>query len=273
MKKNFAFQLRCILEQKFVYVTFLILLALIMVHYFSGTESYNGFDIVTMYNPTVFLSISGCVDGDTRILQLLPLLIVLPAAFSYVIDRNSKIQPVIFTRTTAGKYYLAKSMAVFLVTFLTFVLPFLIELGLYCIKYPVDAAGITNDGVFSDTYKIFVSGMMTPWLFALNVYVNAIVNILVIGATCGIVAVFAMAVSTFVKKFWVIVFLPIFILFYGLAKIGEVLETKYSMNYVDYFTLYSYGQRKFLYFFLIMAVLLIISVVILCIESRKDWLE
>ncbi len=126
-------------QKRGMMIMYFVMLALVMVNYCGNLIQYYGKDIMAMYHPMKLLTLNDYGPYGFYLMQYLPLLVVVPAAFSYMSDRDSR--EIVFIQSKVGKanYYRGKYISVFLATFLVFTVPFLIEIVLNCIAFPLSA--------------------------------------------------------------------------------------------------------------------------------------
>jgi uncharacterized membrane protein len=115
---------------------------------------------------------------------------------------------------------------------MTFVLPLYLEVILNCISFPISALGNTSN---IDTYEMYQeeNQYMFAALHENHPYLYAICFIALFGIVSGVLAVFTMAISTFRVKYRVLLFLPVYVLLYGLNYVRYLLPD--NMIYTDYF--------------------------------------
>lgn len=207
---------------------------------------------------------------------LFPFLVVLPFSMSYFEDCDSKMLGFWLRRTGKKKYYTAKAIVSFMGSFLMIAIPFLANLILVWITFPEN--GELNDGpLFSEIFYHNLNGLhelgQTYWypllyLLMFQPFLYNCLYILLISVLSGVLGVVAYSVSFFIKKYKLLLLLPIYLFFWVLS----MLDT-----YTDGFTkeLFDYVLRgnefdSYLYFYCVLGILVIVSVVLIRRQIKKD---
>lgn len=117
-------------------------------------------------------------------------------------------------RMGSSKYYVSKLVAGFIVTSVVFTIPFLSELVLNCISFPMAATGdFINLNQYDPRYVEMVSRYAFPELFKSDPYLYSIVGILLFGVFSGILGMLTIALSMILKvRYKIFLFLPVFVL-------------------------------------------------------------
>lgn len=266
-------QLKVIWERKIATITFFILLTLMLVNYFYNVFTYQGTDIIDMYHPMKLLTLSNYSEYGFYLLQYYPLIVIIPAAFSFFADKQSQELIFIQSRVGAHHYYWGKILGVFLVTFFVFTVPFLVEIGLNSLAFPITAMGDPSN---INTYELIsaVNMYLFSNLYVYSPYLYAVFFTLVFGIFSGILAVFTVAISTFSIKFKVLLFLPVYALLYLLGAIKQLIpaitvETNYFFYLAFYYPIRN-STESVITLFSFMIVVLVISILIVSIKLRKD---
>jgi hypothetical protein len=272
LMKSIKMQLNVILERKKIIITFFILFIFILINYFSNVFTYRGMDIIEMSHPMKILLLSEYSEFSFSFMEYYPLLVLLPAGFSYASDISSREIVFIQSRVGIKNYYLGKFITVFLTTFFVFTIPFFIEILLNCIAFPLQAAGDPMyTGIYEPVYMEAVRNYLLSELFILSGYLYAIVFTLVFGIVSGILAVFAMAISTFHIKYKILLFLPVYTLLYVLGMLEQIIPgVEISTTYRDYLRLFDSGPKNAIAYTVFILGLLFASIIIIVRKARKD---
>ena len=192
------------LRKKTTVALYLALLCLVLYNFLSNVFTYRGTDIVEMIQPMKLLLLSNDNRLSFFLLMCWPLLVVLPAGFGYLSDKQAGEIPLLQARVGWKTYLTGKCIAAFIATFLVFTLPFLIEIGLNCLAFPLQAIGdIWNHSTISEYYVFMVRSYLFHQIYLLSPYLYAVLCTLLFGLMSGILAVFTVAVSTFsFMKYW-----------------------------------------------------------------------
>ena len=193
---------------------------------------------------------------------LLPLICSFCYADSYYMERKSGYWIAVRSRLSKSAYMWKKAIVVTISSFFIAMLPFLINQLLCFAFFPL-----------TSTYDMFASTKGTvnfPNLYENMPYLNNMVYILLNGIYGGVLGLLAFAFSLYIKKSRVVTLVATTI-FMILSYFLVGLPSKES--YVVYNYLYSAPLHFYVEiykFFVIIAVLLIISLVGICLKLRKD---
>ena len=116
--QSFKMQFSLMIRRKTVLLTFFALVTLVLINYFHNVYQYRGLDVIELFHPMRILSIAPHNYPGFYFRQYFPLLIVIPAAFAYLIDGRTNTMMFIQTRVGRRNYYFGHLISVFLVTFL-----------------------------------------------------------------------------------------------------------------------------------------------------------
>jgi len=269
-------QMAVLMQRKSAVIVYFGMMLLVLANFFENISRYYGKDLMEMVHPMKLVLLSDYSSFGFYLMQYYPLLVVIPAAFSYIADRNSKELVFLQSRVGAKNYYFGKMIAVFLVTFMVFTIPLLVELMLNCIAFPIAATGDqSNMNLYDQSYIFLVRRYLFSSFFVQNPYLYTGFLTIVFGLVSGVLAVFCLAFSTFkFMKYKILAFLPIYIFLYLLKIVKDSFsQISVSANYFEYLRLFtSYPKSELGYVGLIL-IILCISILIITIKSRKDTLE
>lgn len=271
--KSIKMQVKSILHHKEAFITICILIFFVFVNYYTNIITYKGKDIVDMYFPMKLLLLSSSSGAfGFYLMQYYPLLVILPAGFSYIFDRDSRELIYIQSRVGLKNYFIGKLIAVFLVTFFIFTVPFFMEIVLNCIGFPIHATGdLSNTNIYADVYIEAVKKYFLYRLYVSHPYLYTVLFTLVFGIISGVLAVFVNAISMCNIKFKILLFLPVYVLLYGLGMIGQINSSiKVSTSYFNYLRIFDRSIKSGTGYFIIMTLILLVSIIIILVKSRKD---
>lgn len=116
-------QTKFLLKTKEATLTFVVLLILVLSNFIGNVVEFQGMDVTAMYHPMKLLTLSynkSLYDANTIILfvQLYPILVVFPAGFSYIKERQTREELYLTSRMGKSFYYISKLVAAFFVPWL-----------------------------------------------------------------------------------------------------------------------------------------------------------
>lgn len=263
LKKATINHIKVLLKSREAILTFFILLFLVLKNFIENVLIFQGRDVTGMYHPMKLLMLSynrTIYSADTAIIFMLlfPFLVVFPAGFSYVKDRQSREEIYLAARLGRRTYYISKLAAAFFSTMIVFTVPFLIEVCLNCISFPLNAAGdFWNLEPYNIEYVNMVKQYLLSGLYVKAPFLYTVLGILLVGCIAGALAVFTVGISYLFKiRYRVILLLPVFLLLNGIALLEERLPyQKAAVHWIHYVMLFDDGPKNGWYivgFFLVM---------------------
>ncbi len=277
MKNALFAQMRVMWEKKTVKFIFWLFFLAVLCHYVFMAFEYRGTDITEMYEGMKLrmLTESSYVSFFTmRLRQFFPLLVVIPAGFSYADDAETNEMIYIRSRIGGRRFAVCKSISAFLVTFLAFFVPLIIEILLYAVAFPLNAVG---DPTNLKEYDMALQENYGHYLFA-NVFrsssiLYAFLTAFAFSATAGVLGLFTMAVSTLGVPLKVLLFLPVYVILYGLSLLENFFTLDFTTNYIHYIGFYDPYVKSQSGYLAVLGILLIISVLLMMREGEREWLE
>lgn len=269
-----------LLRKKGALAAFYILLIMVLANFIDNVLEFQGLDVIQMYHPMKILLLSYnrsdySADRTMLLIQLFPLLVACPAGFSLAREYQLGTDVMIVSRLGQRRYRMSRLLAAFFTTFIVCTAPFLLEIFLNCISFPLDAAGdLTNWDYYASNYRLRVDNYYMSWLFFRAPYLYAVLGTLLFGFAAGILGAFTMAVSSAIKvKYNVFLFLPAFSLL-NLSVILGTLASKdtASLVWYDHLLLFSETPKNGWLLGLVLLLLAVSSVAMVWRSSGKDCL-
>lgn len=277
-------QMRFMLRKREAVCVFYVLFIMVIYNFVDNVLRFQGRDVLIMYHPMKMLLLSynrtGYNASNTLMLiQVYPFLVALAAGFSLAKEYQLGIRTYMVSRIGNNAYQISKYIAVFLTTMIVFTVPFLLEIILNCLSFPMKAVGDMG-GVpvyYSEEYAICVNNYQMKNLYLFSPYLYAVVGTLVFGAVSGLIGVFTAAMSSLVKvKYNVFLFIPIYAImnfpsiYVGIT--GRSLKGMVSIKWYDYLLFFN-EEEKYIFFFVFgILFLLIFSIWAGRTGGRKDCL-
>lgn len=277
--KATAAQIRFMFKQTSTVIIFGILTAMMLTNYITNVMMFQGSDVVEMYQPMKLLLLSWnrtIIGGDLLLMfvQLYPLLVVCPAGFSLAKERQTGEDILLAARMGNLPYRFSKLLAAFCVTAIVFSLPFLIEIVLNCLSFPMQAQGdLSNWKYYSADYLQSVHNYLFANLFLRSPYLYAVIGTLLFGIYSGILGAFTVALSSMFKfKYRIFLFLPVFILL-NITVILSNYTSDFQTVWYHYFLLFNDELKNAIVLVLMMAVLIGFTVFGIYRGGRKDCIQ
>ena len=256
-------------------ITFFVLFLVMLMTFVSNVLDFRGYDVIEMFHPMNILSLSydrTAHNAGTALLlvQLLPLLVGWPAGLALAADRGLGTDTMLVARLGRKLYVTSKLTAVFIATAIVFSVPFLLEIVLNCLSFPLTATGnLIRIDAFDSDYADIIGNYLCPWLYRFSPYLAAVFGTIGFGLFAGLLACVTASLSLFVRiRFRVFLLLPVFILLYAITSLESIELAWY--NYIFFF---SDAPKIPLYWFSLCAALVCFCVAAAWYGCRKDCLN
>lgn len=256
-------------------ITFFALFLVMLLNFVSNVLYFRGYDVIEMFHPMNILSLSydrTAHNAGTALLlvQLLPLLVGWPAGLALAADRGLGTDTMLVARLGRKLYVTSKLTAVFIATAIVFSVPFLLEIVLNCLSFPLTATGnLIRIDAFDSDYADIIGNYLCPWLYRFSPYLAAVLGTIGFGLFAGLLACVTASLSLFVRiRFRVFLLLPVFILLYAITSLESIELAWY--NYIFFF---SDAPKIPLYWFSLCAALVCFCVAAAWYGCRKDCLK
>lgn len=189
-------------------------------------------------------------------LMVYPFLVVMPFATSYISDYKNRLMVIYASRVSRRNYYLSKLVASFIGSALVVAIPFLLNLLLCNIFFPhnlnywsIYPMRSYYGNLLGLTFAYEHISSQIPFLGVLlsSPVLYGVLYIFLFSFISGLLGMLAMAISFVVKRFKIILYIPIYVLIQILSNMDMVVlnaaidgkETYVSYNFLDYFIPYN----------------------------------
>lgn len=218
---------------------------LIIGNYLGNVFAFRGMDITQMYYPLKLMTLSYNrvnynADVTTLLIMLYPILVTLPVGFSYVKEQQTGEEVYLITRLGKKNYMRSRLWSAFFTTVAVFTVPFLLEIIVYVISFPIEAQ---NDfyhlGMYEPEYALKVHRYLGDALYIVSPVLYAVVMVLLFGVLSGLLGMLPVAVSQAVPvKFRMFLFLPNYLLLNATSYIQSMRRGDVTCNWYDYMLLF-----------------------------------
>ncbi len=185
-------------------------------------------------------------------LMVYPFLVVMPFATSYISDYKNRLMVIYASRVSRRNYYLSKLVASFIGSALVVAIPFLLNLLLCNIFFPHNLNYWSiypmrnyygNLLGLNFVYEHVSSQLPFLGLLLKSQILYEVMYIFLFSFITGMLGMLAMAISFLIKRFKIILYVPIYVLIQVMENIDVLLlnvaidgkETYVSYNFLDYF--------------------------------------
>lgn len=267
-------QMNIMFRKRTATIAFYIMLVLVFCNYISNVLQYRGYDINEMYQPVKLLLLSDeniNAPWRTYLMQIYPVLVVLPAGFSFMVDRQTNMMLFLWCKVGKKNYFIGKVIAAFFTAFLVFAIPMLLEVLLNYLSFPNGAMGnLLNLSIYSDEYINIVKNYPFYNIYITHPYIYVIGWICVFGITGGMLNVITIAISTFHIPYKVLLFLPVYFVLEGIYWIGNLFGLK--LSHFFFLPMFFAYQSGYIIFYGIILALFILANIIIGIRCKKDYI-
>lgn len=251
--------------------TFALLMLLMLSNFCTNVIASFGKDAAEMYHPMKMLTTSyNQYMGRGQFFSLytlfFPIIVSFPAGLSVARDRRTGADEVIISRIGRKRYIRNRFTAVFIVTVIVFTLPFLIEILLNYISFPLYATrdyyqfGMYNREMLKITNQYFLKE-----IYYFSPYLYALLWTLVWGVFAGILACFTCAVSCHIKfRYSVFYIIPVFLLLFFTTFMHDYRWYLYVASFSDW------PDRSPLVFLSAVVILIVLTLLSAAFEIKKD---
>ncbi|MCM1552658.1 MAG: hypothetical protein NC092_08205 [Butyrivibrio sp.] len=259
---------------------FYILFLMVIINFIGNVLYFQGRDVVEMYQPMKLLLLSYNriylnATNTLLLIQLYPILVVIPAGFSMAREYQRGTRVFLVSRLGNSSYQISKYLSVFFTTMIIFTVPFLLEILLNCLSFPLSATGdLTNMSIYESDYIVSVNNYFMKNIYLYSPYLYAVVGTLFWGVVSGLLGVLTSAVSSLIRvKYNVFLFLPVFVIL-NMSTIlaGSIPKEAASIKWYDYILLFNGELKSMGLLSAGIFVLVLFPVAAVCVNRRKDCL-
>lgn len=267
-----------LIKQKETLFVFYFLLGMVLINFTTNVLAFQGRDTIQMYQPMYLLLLSYNrinynANSTLLFIQLYPLLVVCPAGFSFVRERQSGQDMLMAARLGYSTYIQSKLLSAFLTTTIIFSVTFLLEILLNCLSFPLEATGnLSNWNIYNSDYVQGVHNYLLSNFYMNTPFLYSIIGTLFFGVISGIFNAFTVAFSLVVRvKYRIFLFLPVFLLLNATIYIDELFpKVSASIKWYDYLLLFNDKHKSFLFLSTGLFMLLFFTVAAIFFSSRKE---
>lgn len=209
--------------------------------YLINLYTSSGKDVSTLHSAVSLYVGSSIGEYFHYFSSIFPFIVVFPFAFSYLNDKSVNIIPFVMTRMGSNYYYSSKLIAAFIGGVLIILIPFAINLLLLTITFPHNDN--TYFGFFHDINygsrllgtNVIVSsagkGLPFLQLYMTSPLLHSCLYLVFLSLFSGLLSIFALACSYWISKYKVLVFIPVYLLFFMCNTLDNFLFK--SQNYLN----------------------------------------
>ncbi|MCM1538994.1 MAG: hypothetical protein NC254_11435 [bacterium] len=279
MRKLIRYQTTFLLKQWEAVAAFLLLIWFIIGNYLGNVTTFRGMDVTQMYYPLKMMTLSYNrvnynADVTTQFIMLYPILVTLPAGFSYIKEQQTREEVYLITRLGKKNYMRSRLWAAFFTTAFVFSVPFLLEMILYMISFPMKAKNdFYHFALYEPEYAEMVYRYLGGRLYVHSPVLYTVVMIIFFGLVSGIFGMLPVAVSQAVPvKLRVFLFLPDYLLLNATSYLQTMRGGGVTCNWYDYMLLFQ-DEPKNLWFLVIGIgfVLALIGALSVAGRKREAW--
>lgn len=276
--KSVKTQLHFILRQRVTQAVFFLLMGLVGYNFVNNVLEFHGMDVSNMYHPMKLLTLSYNrayynVDVTLLFAQIYPLLVACPAGLILAKESQMKMNVLIESRIGKIRYFFSKGISVFFATMIVFTLPFLIEILLNVISFPMEAnRDFSHFGAYEEKYIQMVRNYWFSELFRSSPYLYSIVMTILFGTISGLIGLMVMSFSAvFPVRFRVLyLILPFVLLNSTIYVLPAYTGGTLQHVWYKYIFLFGDGEKNCLVFAAILAVIVTFNFIAAMLAGKKD---
>lgn len=274
-------QMVFMLKQKGTVFVFYALLIMVIFNFISNVLIFQGHDVVNMIHPMKLLLLSYNrvnfnADATLFFVQLYPLLVICPAGFSLTKEQQIGQEVLMIARIGNRNYKFSKLLAAFLTTAIVFTVPFLLEIILNCLSFPLTAMGdLTNLRAYSIEYVNSVHHYFMSDFYVKAPYLYTILLTMFFGVVSGVFGAFTLAFSSIYRfKYRVLLFLPIYIILNASLYLSDLItKNNLTIRWYDYLLLFNDENKRIIVMVIALGAMILFSICSIFLSSRKECLR
>ena len=255
-----------------------LLLGFVGYNFVNNVIAFQGRDVSNMYHPMKLLTLSYnrmYYNADVTLLftQMYPLLVACPAGLVLAREKQMRLNILLESRIGRQKYNLSKIVAVFIATTLVFLIPFVIEIGLNALAFPLKATqDLSNRSYYDSRYIEMVGNYWFSEMYVISPYLYAVIMTTLFAAVSGLLAALVMSFSSlFPVKFRVMyLILPFVLLNSTIYILPEYTGGTLQHVWYKYLLIFTDGQKNGIAFTVIIGIVLLFTLVTVTVSGRKD---
>lgn len=234
-----------LLKQKEAILTFILLLFVVLGNYITNVLTFRGTDVSQMYQPMKLLALSlneiyFNANIQLLIVMIYPILVAIPAGFSYTKEQQTKEEVYMIYRLGKNRYLQSKLWASFFTTTIIFMIPFMLEILMNILSFPMNAIrDLSNLSIYNAEYATMVHNYIGSAIYIASPSLYAILTTLFFGVVSGILGTLPVAISfAFTVKYRALLILPTFLLLNATTYLNILDRNRRTLNWYNYLLLF-----------------------------------
>lgn len=276
MSRNIIKQTSFLLKQKESLLTMSILFLLVTVNYLGNIFEFCGMDISQMYQPMKLLTLSynrvNFNANHTLLFTMLyPFLVVLPAGFSYIKERQTKEEIFLIARMGKNRYLCGKLLGAFFTTSIVFTIPFMAEIAANALSFPMSAQGdLSNFSIYSSEYANMVHNYLGYPFFLSSPVLYVVLGTVFFGMMSGLFAMFVVSLSFAISvRYRAVLLLPVFLMLNCTIYFDKIREG-FTTSWYEYLLFFSDTEKNIGYLIIAILIVLLLTGTCCCIGKWKE---
>lgn len=260
MKTNdiVKYQIKVLIESWSTVSVWIILLSFVVANFVHNCSSNIKMHYVSeMYDPIKTLTLSGWSAAGGIFMYVYPLVLVIPTAMLFYNEKSSKVNVYIQARCGFGLYYYGSAIAVIVLTFLLFTIPFMLELVLTFICFDnnsiKDPSGLQYYAVLTDLDRVIFHDI---WIISPKLY--GVVMTLRFGVISSVLSLFNYSFTTSPRiKYKMLTIIPLVSVLYALMIIDRFIPG--NLTYILAIPMFENTNENEIIWNVVMIILLMFS--------------
>ena len=160
----------------------------------------------------------------------------------------------------------------FITTVIVFTVPFLIEILLNCLSFPMDAVGnYMQLSIYDESLKTAVGNYIFSGLYLVSPCLYAVICTLMFGFIAGLSAAFTFALTLVLKmRYRIFYVLPVFILYQVTIRFYASHDSKLNSLSLIHYIMFFDGTTKNYPFFVTTILIAVVFITVACAFGGKE---
>lgn len=263
------------LSKKNFWISFFIVTLYALASYLMNVKGYYNQDLSQFQDRRELVCFHECDRLIHYLKVLFPFLVVLPFSMSYFEDCERKMLGFWLRRTGKKKYYTAKAVVSFMGSFLMIAIPFFTNLLMIWFTFPENGnlyhgqihSSLFYANVFHEETQNYLYPFISVYLY--HPFLYNCIYILWMSILSGILGVVAYVSSFFIRKYKLLLLLPVYLFFWILSMLNQYIGNL-ELELFDYVTRGTVIHGNYIYFVVVLVILVVASVIFIKRQFGKD---
>ena len=287
MRNMLKVQLIQMFHKKGFQLSFAVMMIYVLYSYLYHVFKYKNYELSEMITAEALFSLHATTDTYYYFALIFPFIVAFPFAFSFLTDKQIKIQPILQVKSGVKNYYVTKTIACFIGGFLIIFIPLIVSLALTKLTFPT--SGLTAydswyelnffmrmSGDYSELSSLYPAeelatqvGVPFAWLYLYSPVLYNFFYACIASLFAGFASVFIFSTSFYVNRFKILILVPFYVFLVILDKLNNILSEANILITTSAIQYISADAGGFLYSFVIWLIVLFLALFSFLSISRQ----